>query len=224
MTLRTITFDDEQWQVVPKQLIPEMLGAALWPACLSTDYALALAAAPEPETCFCDAKGIGDPAKSCGDCPRDYGIPAVRANPEPPAQQPMTVAEIEDQSSYWHHWYLKTHEELEAVRQGWIRVVDEFLVTRHLGIASPTDTYDEARAKLLKIIDFEIDIATDPVVGGDRVRKKVPMTDEEAKALISPVLRSVPAGDLPQVSTGYFIAMMRAVERHHGIGKGDSNA
>lgn len=145
------------------------------------------------------------------------------AAPEPPAQEPMTVAEIEDQSSYWHRWYLKTREELYAVRQGWIRVVDEFLVTRHLGIARPTDTYDEARAKLLKIIDFEIDIATDPVVGGDRVRKKVPMTDEEAKALISPVLRRVPAGNLPQISTGYLIAMMRAVERHHGIGKGESN-
>lgn len=50
-----------------------------------------------------------------------------------------------------------------------------------------------------------------------------PLTDEEAKALIPPVLRSVPAGNLPQVSTGYLIAMMRAVERHHGIGKGESN-
>jgi len=85
--------------------------------------------------------------------------------------QPKKKYELEDQPDYWHHWYLRTHEELEAVRQGWIRVVDEFLVTRHLGIASPTDTYDEARAKLLKIIDFEVVIATDPVVGGDRVRK-----------------------------------------------------
>ncbi len=51
-----------------------------------------------------------------------------------------------------------------------------------------------------------------------------PLTDEEAEALIPPVLRGVPAGNLPHVSTGYLIAMMRAVERHHGIGKGESNA
>lgn len=94
MTLRTITFDDTEWQVVPKR--PTMKQVTVGAEHSSSDdhmiargqavaiYDDMLAAAPEPETCFCDEKGIGDPEKSCGDCPRDYGMPTVRANPEPP--------------------------------------------------------------------------------------------------------------------------------------------
>lgn len=48
MTIRTITFDDEQWQVVPKDATDEMLAATSWPGCAATDYAHMLAAAPEP--------------------------------------------------------------------------------------------------------------------------------------------------------------------------------
>jgi len=98
MTTRTITFDDEQWQVVPKEATMYQVAVGATHSS-SGDHMVArgqaiaiydamLAAAPEPQVCFCDEKGIGDPAKSCGDCPRDYGMPTVRANPEPPAQQP----------------------------------------------------------------------------------------------------------------------------------------
>jgi len=93
VTLRTITFDDEQWQVVPRRLQGEMIDMLQGYIDADGDavsaWADTLGEAPEPETCYCDEKGIGDPKQSCGDCPRDYGIPTVRANPEPPAQQPI---------------------------------------------------------------------------------------------------------------------------------------
>lgn len=48
MTLRTITFDDEQWQVVPKKMTPVMWHAAIAAHDAIGAWAAALANAPEP--------------------------------------------------------------------------------------------------------------------------------------------------------------------------------
>lgn len=53
-----------------------------------------------------------------------------------------------------------------AVPEGWLRVVDEEMVCCHLGVANPTDTYEEAKKKLSELIQWHIAVATDPAVNG----------------------------------------------------------
>lgn len=48
----------------------------------------------------------------------------------------------------------------------WIDVIDEMLVTCHLGTASASDSWAVAREKLDKLIAFEIRMATDPAING----------------------------------------------------------
>lgn len=305
MTIRTITFDDEQWQVVPKILAPVMWHAMLASPTESMAWSAALASAPEPQVCFCDEKGIGDPAKSCGDCPRDYGMPTVRANPEPPAQQPHDPEEPSAinfdirPGSQWTHRngnrytvvatanehstdperypitvvYLGTNGRLWSRRaddwhrsmtpeppaqprrpygtdtmseygvipecdgseppaqqqdeqlppySAWLHVLDEAMVVRHLGVADPDDDYITAKRKLHAMFDWEIDVATDPAVGGDRVRKQQPMTKTELVVALKPVLDAIFANET--VPPAAWEASVRNVEQFHGIGKGESNA
>ena len=51
---------------------------------------------------------------------------------------------------------------------GWLRAIDEALVVAHTGVANADDTYEEAKAKLEKLIGFHVDVATDPAVNGGR--------------------------------------------------------
>ena len=53
-----------------------------------------------------------------------------------------------------------------SVPTGWLRAIDEALVTAHLGVASADDTYAQAKAKLDSLIGFHVDVATDPAVNG----------------------------------------------------------
>lgn len=53
-----------------------------------------------------------------------------------------------------------------SVPDGWLRAVDEALVTAHIGTANAEDTYEQAKAKLGNLIGFHVDVATDPVVNG----------------------------------------------------------
>src|SRR5690606_19829556 len=48
MTLRTITFDDEQWQVVPKRMTDRMWGAGICCGAAEQRWSAMLAGAPEP--------------------------------------------------------------------------------------------------------------------------------------------------------------------------------
>ena len=166
MTLRTITFDDEQWQVVPKRPTTGQVAAGM-------------------------LHGHSDDTTTNRGLAYAIYDDMLHAAPEPPAQQPMTLKERKEAAresiGYWKETAAlrkETAAEWEKESSAW-----------------------EARAKQAEA----------------KLAAQQPMTDEQAKALIPPVLEGVPAGHLQHVSTGYLIAMMRAVERHHGIGKGESN-
>ena len=49
---------------------------------------------------------------------------------------------------------------------GWVRAVDEELVVSHLGVADEIDSYETAKHKLNMLIQWNIDVATDPAVNG----------------------------------------------------------
>ena len=61
-------------------------------------------------------------------------------------------------------------DEIERLRaehpEGWFRAIEEALVVAHTGVANTDDTYEEARAKLERLIGFHVDVATDPAVNG----------------------------------------------------------
>ena len=54
----------------------------------------------------------------------------------------------------------------KSVPEGWLRAIDEALVTAHIGVANAHDTYEQAKAKLDNLIGFHVDVATDPAVNG----------------------------------------------------------
>lgn len=49
---------------------------------------------------------------------------------------------------------------------GWHRAIDEALVTHHLGVSDPSDSYEDAKRKLGELIDWHVAVATDPRVNG----------------------------------------------------------
>lgn len=49
---------------------------------------------------------------------------------------------------------------------GWLRVVDEAMVSSHLGIADSSDSYEVAKKKLNDLICWNIAVVTDPAVNG----------------------------------------------------------
>jgi chromosome segregation ATPase len=53
-----------------------------------------------------------------------------------------------------------------SVPDGWLRAIDEALVTARIGVANAHDTYEQAKAKLDNLIGFFVDVATDPAVNG----------------------------------------------------------
>jgi len=53
-----------------------------------------------------------------------------------------------------------------AVPEGWMRVIDEAMVSSHLGVANASDTYGEAKKKLNDLICWNIQVATDPAANG----------------------------------------------------------
>lgn len=61
---------------------------------------------------------------------------------------------------------------------GWLRAIDEALVTTHLGIASESDNYYIAKRKLDALIDWHIAVATDPAVNGGWKLVPVEPTEE----------------------------------------------
>ena len=53
-----------------------------------------------------------------------------------------------------------------SVPDGWLRAIDDALVSAHVGVANTNDTYEQAKAKLDNLIGFHVDVATDPAVNG----------------------------------------------------------
>ena len=52
-------------------------------------------------------------------------------------------------------------KQLETIKSGWIRALDEEMVTTHLGVANESDNYADAKRKLNSLICWHIDVATD---------------------------------------------------------------
>lgn len=59
-----------------------------------------------------------------------------------------------------------------------MRAIDEALVVSFVGVADPSDTFEQATKKLTELIEWHVKIATDPAVNGGY--KLVPeLTDEQ---------------------------------------------
>lgn len=78
--------------------------------------------------------------------------------------------EVRDVEDHLHEYQLllktksgKTPAEvLNQAREGWIRAVDEELVSAHIDVANISDTYEVAKTKLSSLINWHVDVATDP--------------------------------------------------------------
>ena len=68
---------------------------------------------------------------------------------------------------------------------GWMRAIDEALVTTHLGTAEAADSYDTAKRKLGELIDWHVAVALDERVNGGKV-----LVPAEAVRFAAKVLRS----------------------------------
>lgn len=65
-----------------------------------------------------------------------------------------------------------------SVPDGWLRAIDDALVSAHVGVANADDTYEQAKAKLDSLIGFHVDVATDPAVNGGWKLMPVEPTEE----------------------------------------------
>ncbi len=55
-------------------------------------------------------------------------------------------------------------EDLDHI--GWMLAVDDAMIVTHLGVANVQDSYEVAKNKLQSLIQWHIDVATDPCVNG----------------------------------------------------------
>lgn len=62
--------------------------------------------------------------------------------------------------------YVATHLDGTPSTPAWLRVIDEALIIRHLGVANIADDYETAISKLTQLLSWEVDVATDPRVNG----------------------------------------------------------
>ena len=70
---------------------------------------------------------------------------------------------------------------------GWVLAIDEALVGAHLGVASESDSQDEARRKLDALIDWHISVAMDPAVnGGYRLIRCMDIEESKYQDIPSP--------------------------------------
>lgn len=79
--------------------------------------------------------------------------------------------------SMWPTHHTQPTQPAPSVSDGWLRAIDEALVTAHIGVANAHDTYEQAKAKLDNLIGLHVDIATDPAVNGGW--KLVPIVSTE---------------------------------------------
>lgn len=59
---------------------------------------------------------------------------------------------------------------VEAMRAcGWVRAADQEMICSHIGVASKGDSYELAREKLASLIEWNVQVATDPSVNGGKM-------------------------------------------------------
>ena len=75
---------------------------------------------------------------------------------------PLLQREVIAAAQYIVHRYMHPPQP----HYGWLQAVDKEMVCAHLGVANITDTFDEANAKLLALINWHVAVATDPAVNG----------------------------------------------------------
>ena len=63
--------------------------------------------------------------------------------------------------------------ELDQIKSCWLRAVDDNMTSSHIGVANASDTYHEARKKLSDLIEWHVQVATDPCVNGGFVLVQV---------------------------------------------------
>jgi hypothetical protein len=94
----------------------------------------------------------------------------------------------------------------------WLRVIDEAMVTYHLGVAEPTDDYETAKRKMNNLLCHAEDIgayfATPP--------QRPPLTDEEIAVIEESCMGPVQYGgheNMTQERVFDVLAFARAIER-----------
>ena len=81
-----------------------------------------------------------------------------------------------------------------SVPDGWLRAIDEALVTAHIGVANAHDTYEQAKAKLDNLIGFHVGVATDPAVNGGWKLVPIKPTEEMIYKVIDERLAALVSG------------------------------
>ena len=61
----------------------------------------------------------------------------------------------------------------------WQKVIDHKLVITHLGVAKDDATWDEARKAISELIQWHVDVATNPKVNGGYVLVNTKTLEEE---------------------------------------------
>ena len=61
----------------------------------------------------------------------------------------------------------------------WQKVIDHELVIAHLGVAKDDATWDEARKAISELIQWHVDVATNPKVNGGYVLVNTKTLEEE---------------------------------------------
>lgn len=62
----------------------------------------------------------------------------------------------------------KVKSSCEISESNWLRAIDNELVSTHLGVVEPSDTYENAKKKINDLLCWHIDTATDPLVNGGK--------------------------------------------------------
>ena len=96
------------------------------------------------------------------------------------------------------------------VPDGWLRAIDEALVTAHIGVANAHDTYEQAKAKLDNLLRFHVDVATDPAVNGGWKLVPIEPTREMIQKACSD--HGYPCGDCSVYARGYRTMLAAAPE------------
>lgn len=96
----------------------------------------------------------------------------------------------------------------EPKNNGWLQAIDEEMVSCHLAVANSTDTYEEAKKKLNTLIDWHVQVATDPSVNGGW--QLVPKEPTE-KMKYAGEFRSDYYG---HIATNHYKAMLEAAPKH----------
>lgn len=84
---------------------------------------------------------------------------------------------LREERASFQRVYIQAMQEIEQIKSGWLRAVDDNMTSSHVGVANASDTYHEARKKLSDLIEWHVQVATDPCVNGGFVLVKVPDPD-----------------------------------------------